>query len=375
MKRKCEICGQQTDKFLPVNPCFRQEQERFGYGPTEPETLNESEYVCETCQSTDRERMCASFLNKILKEHLIRLNVLEVAPGHVLSEFFSEQYPVCTYKTADLFMEGVDYKVDVQDMEEIRNGQFDMVICFHVLEHVKDDRKALQEFYRILSENGIGIFLVPIDLLQKETEEAWGLSKEENIRRFGQEDHVRKYSRQGFIDRMEDAGFSVLSLDTKWFGWRNCRQNAYSKTATLYIAVKNPAYGKQNLKDVFAGHFFSYASEKADSQSVRYSIDGVEKKGEACSVWGWIFHKSCKYGRIIKGVLCLKKCSRVIYRKQFEFTKRQDVMRIYGEQYEYSGIEVAFPLRRIKKGTYEMAFLLFNDRKAYEVDVKKSISV
>lgn len=50
-------------------------------------------------------------------------------------------------------------------------------------------------------------------------------------------------------------------------------------------------------------------------------------------------------------------------------------MRIYGEQYEYSGIEVAFPLRRIKKGTYEMAFLLFNDRKAYEVDVKKSISV
>ncbi|MFA5075471.1 MAG: class I SAM-dependent methyltransferase [Candidatus Babeliales bacterium] len=38
---------------------------------------------------------------------------------------------------------------------------FDIVVLFDVLEHIKDDKKAVQEIYRVLKPNGIFIFTVP----------------------------------------------------------------------------------------------------------------------------------------------------------------------------------------------------------------------
>ena len=252
MKRKCGMCGQRgVNMYLPINPCFREEAERYGYPKTVPETLNEKKYICRYCYATDRERLCAAFVNRIFGKKDYKLNVLEIAPGGAIGKFFSEKHPFCEYKTADLFMDDVDYKVDVQDMKEIMDGQFDIIVCFHVLEHVQDDRKALHELHRILSENGLGIFLVPIDLLQEEIDEEWGCSEAENIRRFGQADHVRKYSKNGFVRRMQDVGFKVLSLDTKWFGIKNTWDNAFTKTSTLYVVTKNTKYEKENLNKVF----------------------------------------------------------------------------------------------------------------------------
>jgi len=35
---------------------------------------------------------------------------------------------------------------------------FDLIICFHVLQNVKDERKALKEVKRVLADNGSAIF-------------------------------------------------------------------------------------------------------------------------------------------------------------------------------------------------------------------------
>jgi SAM-dependent methyltransferase len=40
---------------------------------------------------------------------------------------------------------------------------WDYIICHHVIEHVSDDRKALQELFRILKSGGTLILSVPID--------------------------------------------------------------------------------------------------------------------------------------------------------------------------------------------------------------------
>ena len=47
-------------------------------------------------------------------------------------------------------MAGVDDVVDITDMPMYADGSFDFFICSHVLEHVSDDRRALNELYRIL---------------------------------------------------------------------------------------------------------------------------------------------------------------------------------------------------------------------------------
>ena len=96
----------------------------------------------------------------------------------------------------------------------------------------------MKELKRILSDTGIGILLVPLDLDQKETDEAWGLSEEENWHRFGQGDHVRKYAKSDFIKRLKSVGFHVHELNKDFFGRKVFRENAFSETSTLYIVDK-----------------------------------------------------------------------------------------------------------------------------------------
>lgn len=47
------------------------------------------------------------------------------------------------------------------DSLPFKNGFFDIVICSHVLEHLKDDKKELAEIRRVLKKNGLVVLGVP----------------------------------------------------------------------------------------------------------------------------------------------------------------------------------------------------------------------
>ncbi len=47
------------------------------------------------------------------------------------------------------------------DYLPFKNGFFDIVICSHVLEHLKDDKKELGEISRVLKKNGLVVLGVP----------------------------------------------------------------------------------------------------------------------------------------------------------------------------------------------------------------------
>lgn len=40
---------------------------------------------------------------------------------------------------------------------------FDLVICSHVLEHIPDDKKCIQEIHRVLKNNGTAFILIPLN--------------------------------------------------------------------------------------------------------------------------------------------------------------------------------------------------------------------
>jgi SAM-dependent methyltransferase len=45
---------------------------------------------------------------------------------------------------------------------DIPDNTFDVVVCCHVLEHIRKDLLAISEIYRVLRNNGVAVFQVPL---------------------------------------------------------------------------------------------------------------------------------------------------------------------------------------------------------------------
>ena len=91
---------------------------------------------------------------------------------------------------------------DIQTLPFL-DGSFDLVICSQVLEHVPDDNRALNEFYRVLRPNGSLVITIPncgrdmLDLFKPlET-------------KFDQTGHIHEYCEADMLSLLEDHNFSI----------------------------------------------------------------------------------------------------------------------------------------------------------------------
>jgi SAM-dependent methyltransferase len=82
-----------------------------------------------------------------------RMRMLHFAPGAFFEKIFARRFS--RYETADLDMERVDHRVDLQALP-FGDGSYDFIFASHVLEHVPDDTKALKEIRRVLRPGGGG---------------------------------------------------------------------------------------------------------------------------------------------------------------------------------------------------------------------------
>ena len=139
------------------------------------------------------------------------LKVLHVAPEQVFYKKF-KKLKNWEYFTFDLNSPIADIKGDLISTN-FKDEYFDLIICNHVLEHIEDDKSALDEMYRILKYNGISILQVPINVKRENTFEDLSIkSKIQREKYFGQYDHVREYGLD-FKDRVEQAGFKVEMIN------------------------------------------------------------------------------------------------------------------------------------------------------------------
>lgn len=239
----CPVCGKSVAGFAPL-PDFYAENLRMHGAAVDfdnVETLNWRAYSCNECGASDRDRLYALYLAQRLAGREIPAGymLVQFAPSAPLSRFI-RQFAGVNYRTADIAMDGVDDLVDIMDLGVYPDGFADFFICSHVLEHVSDDHRALGELFRILKPGGEGIVMVPLQLFVEAIDEDPSETDEaERWRRFGQDDHIRRYSRQGFLDRVRGAGFTVRRLGIDHFGADLFEKCAITPQSILYVVEKN----------------------------------------------------------------------------------------------------------------------------------------
>ena len=161
--------------------------------------------------SLERHRLFWLYLKNETTFFSAPLRVLHFAPEQAFVQKFKKQKNL-TYTTTDLNSPIADVKADICDLP-FKDNSFDFIICNHVLEHIPDDTKAMQELYRVLAPSGTAILQVPYDAKREITfEDNTITDQSERTRIFGQYDHLRVYG-MDYFKKLSSIGFNVNALD------------------------------------------------------------------------------------------------------------------------------------------------------------------
>ncbi len=161
--------------------------------------------------SLERHRLLWLYLKNETKFFSKDLRLLHFAPEQAFHKRFKRLKNI-DYTTTDLNSPLADVKADICNLP-FEDNSYDVILCNHVLEHIPNDTKAMQELYRVLAPGGWGIFQVPQDLNREKTFEDDSITdKKERAQIFGQYDHVRIYGRD-YFEKLREIGFKVEEVD------------------------------------------------------------------------------------------------------------------------------------------------------------------
>lgn len=188
--RYCNICRWQGNRF---NSFYNERMRQY------------EESICPNCGSQPRQRALFKYLRaELLATYLYAIKekgvlCLEIAP--CLSPVEKALKGV-VYISVDLEDPCAMYQMDLTNLI-FKDFTFDLVVCSHVLEHVKNDSLAIGQIYRVLKKDGIALIQIPISSYEDPLGKC---TMEFGERRFYE--HVRSYG-WDFNERLINAGFKV----------------------------------------------------------------------------------------------------------------------------------------------------------------------
>ena len=153
MKKTCNICGGKS----------------FAGGPNNRMSQNGTPPRCETCQSLERHRVARSALSQMRTDKFLEMDVLQFSMDRCVEDDWFKSRFVSVY--------GTETSLDLQKIDR-ETGQYDLLICNHVIEHVKYDNAALNEMCRVIKDDGLVFLTFPDPANVKETSD-WDYPKEE----------------------------------------------------------------------------------------------------------------------------------------------------------------------------------------------------
>lgn len=215
------IDGKSFRKFLP-----------YGYENQRENVLSPSTL------SLERHRLLWLYLKKETDFFTAKHKMLHFAPEQAFYKRFRKMKNL-DYTTTDLNSPLADVKADICKLP-FKNNTYDIIFCNHVLEHIPDDKKAMEEIFRVLKPGGMAILQIPQDLSRKATFEDNSITdRQERAKIFGQYDHVRIYG-YDYFDKLRKVGFSVEEVNyTRQLSETEVEKFRLAKGEILPVCRKN----------------------------------------------------------------------------------------------------------------------------------------
>ncbi|HMJ45971.1 MAG TPA: methyltransferase domain-containing protein [Ferruginibacter sp.] len=203
----CNVCGERYEKFVPSAPApenekaLRENAVIAGYGEN---------IFCPNCGSNARERLVIAIISDDIS--IKNKRILHLSPEKNIFNFIKKEALVITSDLEPGFYRDVDQGIQSHNITHLgfENDYFDIIIGNHILEHIPDDALAMRELFRVLKPGGQAILQVPYSTKIVSTLENKDIKNpRQQSLLFGQKDHVRIYSLNDYVARLEWAGFIV----------------------------------------------------------------------------------------------------------------------------------------------------------------------
>ena len=168
--------------------------------------------------SLERHRALWLYLNKetILLNSPSKIELLHIAPEQCFYSIFKKKENL-NYNTFDLNSPLAEVHGDITKLP-FKKDSFDFILCNHVLEHIENDRLAMEELFRVMKPGGYGIVQVPMQPNRLMTYEDFSITDpKKRVKQFGQYDHVRWYGRDDYFTRLVDVGFTTQKVRVNEF--------------------------------------------------------------------------------------------------------------------------------------------------------------
>lgn len=191
---------------------------------------NHGDKMCPSCGSLPRNRRLWKLINERFDHE--NISVLDFSPSRNLFREFKKRK--LKYTASDLSGDFIsDVSFDITGIAA-SDGQYDLIVCYHILEHVMQDVKAMHELYRVLHKSGSCILQTPFK--DGDIYEDYSIVDEAQRKiHFGQEDHVRIYSIIGLKERLERVGFKVEILS---FTEKENNYHGFDTDETILVCTK-----------------------------------------------------------------------------------------------------------------------------------------
>lgn len=236
-KHKCYVCGATFNHFMPYRkgsvsiPPFVKELKLIG--------SDVDNHKCIFCTSHDRERHLYMFFDILnIWQDFNNAVVLHISPERNLPLKIKKMNPA-EYVMGDLNPKKNEIiKVDATHID-FSNNYFDFVLCNHVLEHIKDDNKAMLEIFRVLKQGGKAIIQTPFSTILQNTFEDPKINSEElRHRYYGEKDHYRVYGID-FFEKLKRVGFKLnIIKNDRYFKKNECQYYGVNYDEDLIFVQK-----------------------------------------------------------------------------------------------------------------------------------------
>lgn len=228
----CTICGYRGEDFGEVGVSWPEHLRGKVAGGYNDKVL------CPSCGAFERIRFIDYVLANYTNVYTGNSRVLHIAPEPLIKKKIMMNID-CQYIDGDNDGVWASQIIDVTDMD-FEDDYFDYIIINHVLEHIRDDGKAIGEMVRCIKPDGKIIFSFPVRYGSDTEEDASIDTDEGRIWHYGQNDHLRLYGENDIGERFLKYGLEFKTIRSKdEFTKRTISKYAFPENDYIFIGHKS----------------------------------------------------------------------------------------------------------------------------------------